>query len=411
MNKLKQIINKTDEPYRIFFPLGILGALIGAGIWIPAWLLQKQFSFLSPEILFFLPRNNYPIQEHILILFNLFLSPIVAGFALTAIPRFTATSPMKPAFVGVLFSLYLSLFVFFFLYSYPIFFYSFSFLFFFSLFYFTAKRYKASGFKFPGYLQVFLAGLFLGALGALFILLSLFLKNETFFAGKILIFYGMLPLIIIGIGTKLIIPVTQGQNPQVRMAWMQRAESIPPTHTLMMIVVFGLSFVFEIVALFHTDLEWVSIVCRASRLGALVFWFIRYFHILEFKSFSGRLSVTIYISIWMFLLGLLGHSFGGRYSAHYAHIYFISGVSLFIMSIMSRVVMSHAGKDLAYEKSSNIFLIFASLLIIAAFNRATAFFLPERTFSHLAYASIIFIVALLIWAFKIGKNIFEVPKD
>ncbi|MCC6276233.1 MAG: NnrS family protein [Leptospiraceae bacterium] len=406
-----KFLNRLEEPYRIFFPLGILGALIGAGIWLPTWLIQERFSFLTPEILFFLPRNSYPVQEHILILFNLFLSPIIAGFTLTAIPRFTATKPMRPVLVGILFSTYLSLFIFFFLYDYPIFFYLFSFLFFFSLFFFTASRYRASSFKFPGYLQVFLTGLCLGAIGSFFILISLFLKNETFVAGKYLIFYGMLPLVIIGIGTKLIIPVTQIQNPQSRMAWMQRAESIPTKHTLVVIGTFGVAFLVEVTGLFFPEFTFVPVICRAARLGALSFWFVRYFHVLEYKSFPGKLSKVLYISMWMFLIGLLGHAFGLKNSAHYAHIYFISGVSLFITSIMSRVVLSHGGVDLAIERTSNIFVVIAVLLAIAAFTRASAFFLPGRTFSHLAYASLLYILAFLLWTFRIGKSLFEKPEE
>ena len=75
--------SKVIEPYRIFFPISIFGAIIGVSLWILTWIYQKQWINFNV--------NSYPILHHINIMTALFLLPVIKGFIFTAIPRFTAT--------------------------------------------------------------------------------------------------------------------------------------------------------------------------------------------------------------------------------------------------------------------------------------------------------------------------------
>src|SRR5438477_8475797 len=67
--------SRTD-PYRIFFPLGTLLGAIGVSIW-PLY----YYGF----------TQGYSGRSHALVQTNGFLYSFIAGFLLTAIPRFTGT--------------------------------------------------------------------------------------------------------------------------------------------------------------------------------------------------------------------------------------------------------------------------------------------------------------------------------
>src|SRR5215467_7577450 len=65
------------EPYRVFFPLGILFGLAGVAIW---------------PIYSFGLTATYSGRAHALVQIYGFLYAFIAGFLLTAVPRFTGTS-------------------------------------------------------------------------------------------------------------------------------------------------------------------------------------------------------------------------------------------------------------------------------------------------------------------------------
>src|SRR5215471_8126085 len=64
------------EPYRLFFPLGILFGLAGVAIW-------PLYSFGLTA--------TYSGRSHALVQTGGFLYAFIAGFLLTAVPRFTGT--------------------------------------------------------------------------------------------------------------------------------------------------------------------------------------------------------------------------------------------------------------------------------------------------------------------------------
>lgn len=66
----------TPDPYRIFFPLGILLGVAGVAIW-PLY----NFGVTA----------TYSGRAHALVQTNGFLYAFIAGFLLTAVPRFTGT--------------------------------------------------------------------------------------------------------------------------------------------------------------------------------------------------------------------------------------------------------------------------------------------------------------------------------
>src|SRR5215467_6399203 len=67
---------KQTDPYRIFFPLGIILGLMGVSIW---------------PLYYFGITQGYSGRAHAFVQTDGFLYAFIVGFLLTAIPRFTGT--------------------------------------------------------------------------------------------------------------------------------------------------------------------------------------------------------------------------------------------------------------------------------------------------------------------------------
>ncbi len=78
---MKNILFKQfHEPYRLFFPLGILFLLSGSVIWVP-----KIWGSL----------DSYPVFLHRSLMLNGFVASFIAGFLMTAAPRFSQTESSR----------------------------------------------------------------------------------------------------------------------------------------------------------------------------------------------------------------------------------------------------------------------------------------------------------------------------
>lgn len=391
---------KEDRPYRFFFPFSVIGAVSAVSLWIFAYAAEKKW--LSPM------ENPYPVQHHILLIVSLFLLPALKGFLYTAIPRFTGTdftgfyTAVFQTVLQVLIS-FLALF-----FENTVLFYIFLNLDFLVLFLFVILRFQRAKGKLSEYLYFIPAGLFLGSAGAVLFCLG-HIKNDLFLFhyGKELILYGLIPCAVFGVGVRLVNMILNRENAEKRTAWIQRAESLKNGRLLSAVFVF---FSLSESAVFYLfSLEYPTLF-RTLRFFICLFLFLRYFRILDFRMYRGRLSLLILISLYSVLLGLGGYAFGGIYAVHLVHLYLISGLALFIAGIMTRVVLSHEGLNLDLEINSAVFPWVTGLFLLAAVTRATAVFVPSGLSSHYAYASLLFILALVIWTVFALKNIISDKK-
>src|SRR5205814_2875685 len=71
-----ELHGKTTDPYRIFFPLGIVLGACGVSIW---------------PLYYYGVTEGYSGRAHALVQTDGFLYAFITGFLLTAIPRFTGT--------------------------------------------------------------------------------------------------------------------------------------------------------------------------------------------------------------------------------------------------------------------------------------------------------------------------------
>src|SRR5215475_9544937 len=75
---LMEMHGTPNDPYRIFFPLGILLGVMGVSIW---------------PLYYFGITEGYSGRSHAFVQTDGFLYAFIAGFLLTALPRFTGTQP------------------------------------------------------------------------------------------------------------------------------------------------------------------------------------------------------------------------------------------------------------------------------------------------------------------------------
>src|SRR5438034_7409234 len=73
-----ELHGKPADPYRIFFPLGIVLGAMGVSIW---------------PLYYFGLTEGYSGRAHAFVQTDGFLYSFILGFLLTAIPRFTGTQP------------------------------------------------------------------------------------------------------------------------------------------------------------------------------------------------------------------------------------------------------------------------------------------------------------------------------
>src|SRR5262249_22243085 len=76
--RIMELHGQPTDPYRIFFPLGIVLGVMGVAIW---------------PLYYFGVTANYSGRVHAFVQTDGFLYAFIAGFLLTAIPRFTGTDP------------------------------------------------------------------------------------------------------------------------------------------------------------------------------------------------------------------------------------------------------------------------------------------------------------------------------
>lgn len=386
------------EPYRLFFPLGIPGAILASGIWFFYWLSNLQFISFN---------QSYPAIFHSEQMFGLFLLPILSGFLFTFIPRATASELPSLKMLLLFFAGEVILFSTAYLEN-RIYFFILFLLLFTGLGVFTFDRLSKIKLKFLGSLIFLPGGLLLGIIGLGFIVLSL-TAHSTFLhrAGKSLLYYGMMPALIFAIGSKLILPLVASGNPEIRAAWFQKLSEISHRKVILFFLFFSLAFIIELLDVFIFQTSYLFSFYRGILFLTCSIWMVKYFHIFEIKHFKGASPALFLVSSYSFVIGLGGIAIFPNYAVHFAHFYFIGGISLLILVIMTRVVLSHGGQDLEPEKKSKWIYAMGILLVLAALTRVTVFLVPAVAVSHYAYAALFFITTLIIWLVRFGKFMFK----
>lgn len=368
----------SRDPFRLFFPVGILFLLIGLLIWVPRiW---------NPE--------DYPVLMHRGLVLNGFAACFVGGFLLTAVPRFSQTDFARPWEIGILSLTILVGVCSGHFENEPLMFLASGgtglFLLFFVLR--RIRKRKAN----PPYSFLFL---FLGL-----ILWTLSGIGAFFGAGeemKELHYHGSLMAIILGVGSRLL-PGIMG-HAEIVSAQREHYEAPVPLLKTVPLPFFALIFLYVIS--FFLPGEW------SVRVPAIIVTIIgfTYWKIHSLPRERTALTKSLWITAWLIILSYILRAVWTDGAIHLSHAFFINGIVLLSLLVATRVIQSHGPKDKELENWKGLYFV-TFLIFFASATRVSAFLLPEQYLTHLGYGSVLLVLAILIWSGKYLRYVREVPK-
>ena len=368
MIKIRHLNFMFHEPYRIFFPLGSLFLSWGALVWLPLiW-----------------GGGDYPIIAHRYLMLNGFVACFIAGFLMTAIPRFsqTDTASKKEVCSFLLVTLAGLLFAY---WSNEKVVFLFSSLQAFIILIFMLSRIRRRKENPPfSFIFIFVGLLFWFASG-----LGCIFFNEDYF--KQLHYEGAITSIILGVGSRLIpgilghVSIVQSQ----RKAYEQSKNilSTVPVSFILLILTFISSYFFH-----H---PWGAYI-RALAVTIIAF---KYWRLWLLPVEKTALTFSIWMSCWFIVISFFMKAIWQDGLIHIGHSFFISGIVLLSLLVATRVLQSHGPQDKNLENSKTLYVV-TGLLFLAAATRVSAYFLADRYLSHLAYSSIILVSAITLWSFR-----------
>lgn len=364
-------MNSEVDAYRYFFPAGWLLGLWGVFLWV----------------LFPWGLVTYPGLSHPEIMMGGFFLCFVAGFLMTAAPKFTNTfgpSTFDHLTSGVL----IGLLIFAAAWYQPVFFYAvvtavFIFLIRYMLVRFiNRKSNPPDSFVFLGF------GLISGLLGALGMLASHVaeIPFELRNFARALFLNAYIMCLVVGVGSRLI-PALLGFAPLPT----EKTIFSSPRKSLFIVLgaLFIASYALEVFANERGGYLLRSLV--------LTYIFIVLWQIHRLPARKAAQTFGLWASGWFVLLGHWTVVFFVNYRIHILHVILVSGLALMTLMIAIRVGLSHGKHDMSLEKNSKALIVGGGLVALAGLTRLSAGFTPAIYQSHLLYAAITWMLGLIIW--------------
>jgi uncharacterized protein involved in response to NO len=372
------------EPFRIFFPLGLLLGMIGVALW-------PLFVWHAIEF--------YPAQAHVRLMIEGLMGSFIIGFLGTAGPRLLDAAPLIAAETCLLLVLqigsallhlaqrqtggdivFLTLLL---LFAGMM-----------------AKRARARSDLPPPQFVLVLFGL-LNAVAGIFVITAVrSLTNESVAnrLGSLMLNEGFVLFPILGVGAFFFPKLLGGAKPQpsdlriATMLWITRAVIAALTG-----VIIWSSFVLE-------ALGWTRTAALVRGLTTLTY-FVAQGHLLEKPSGPPFLAHCFRLGALLLVAGLLLPVVLPAYRLANLHLTFIGGFSVILFTVSTRVIIGHAGQSHLFRKRLRFLVVALTLLVTATIARVGADFIPNARNSHLVYAALIWLLAAAVWAAALGPKL------
>lgn len=367
------------DPFRIFFPLGAVFAFAGVAPWV-----SQLFSHAS-----------YPRDLHRMLMINGFLLSFVAGFLLTAIPRFTGARHATIGEIGVIFAglilatagaLFNASSMNFACASAVIV----------TLMLFAIRRFRQRQSN-PPYTFVFIGvGLSLWLI-ALIGQIAPIGGQEVF---RDLFSNGAIMAIVLGVGGRLI-PGILGWS-EIVLTQRVQYESPSSFWSVVPFDVWGWLAVF--IGSFFLEPFLPLRICFLLRGITTLYFGIKYWVILKPPPTKNFLTWSLWLCCWCLTLGYFLPAIWISAVPHALHLILIGGFSLLTLLISTRVAFAHSGPGVESEKTTRSISVFTCLILMAMLTRVTAILWPSVYFDHLAYAAIFWLLALFVWLWIIFRG-------
>ncbi|MCC7440781.1 MAG: NnrS family protein [Bdellovibrionales bacterium] len=364
----------TQNPFRLFFPLGLGFAIWSAAVWI-------AFG-VAPE-----SARAYPGQLHADGMVGGFLFLFSTGFLMTAVPKFTRSFSAQRWELGVGVGIAAALGVCTASESTTAFHWvSFSGIA--CLIGFAGRRLLARTQNPPPFFVFVGVGLLSGLLGALGLALtdSAGLDAAWIPTARALYFTGMMLGLVIGVGGRLL-PMLLGHS--------AAPVSDPAAGRIPLALWMALAFLLGSYLALALGLANTGPALRAA--SALLVGF-RFWRLHQLPPRKGVQPFLIWLSAWSIVLGLLTAALFPRYALHLMHLVYVSGMGLMTLMVATRVTLAHGGHDMALEAGSRALILTGVLVVLAALTRVSAGWLPSGYLTHLAYAAVCWILGVVVWS-------------
>jgi uncharacterized protein involved in response to NO len=364
------------EPFRIFFPAGILIGIAGVALWP---LYYAGFVI------------TYPGTGHARLMIEGFMASFIIGFLGTAGPRITLTSPFSRREVVALFTLDLLATGLHFGDAHragDVLFVIFIGLFIFSI----GRRFVRRQDSPPPNFVLVALGLLNGLFGAVLVALSEnAVYSVTYRVGAALLEQGFVLLPILGVAPFLLprlLNVAQSNDlPESRKlppGWIPQAAFA----ALVGVIIDG-TFVAEAFG--------AAAVAGWVRFGAVMIY------VMAKIPQSGRsfLGNCLRAGIAAVPVGLAMELLWPQYRIGALHILFISAFSFVALTVAVRVVFGHSGRMDLLRKPLPFFVVAGALIFLAMLSRYVADVAPRARTIHLVVASASWLLAALIWIVRV----------
>lgn len=387
MKRMCQMV--LQEPYRVFFPLGVLAGIWGVMMW----------PMMYAGWLRFYPGEPGGAHAHLMI--EGFMGAFVLGFLGTAFPRLTGNRPWFAAeFLALLllwsitvtshatghvtagdaaFSMMLAV-----------------------LLTGLAGRwiFGHRDTPPPGFVLVF-AGILGAAVAAGYLSCNPGSAMEFRQFARLWLFQGFLLLPLMGIGP-YVLPRFFGANSEHSFAdsptppsgWWRRAVSA---------IIAGLL----VVASFALEVGGPPMAGHLLRAVVIFAWFaleIPILRRLKLPSTPGNVARWALVGL---VAGCICAAIWPLARVGSLHLFFVSGLGMITLAVGTRVILGHSGRHDLLEGKSVWLRWMAGLIILAATTRMSADFLPGVRVSHHIYAAWTWAIAAVIWLLALAKYLFR----
>ena len=377
-----------SDPYRLFFPLGIVLGVAGVSIW-PAYIAG-----LTP---------TYSGRAHAFVQAEGFLYAFVAGFLLTAIPRFTGTkAPGRFAQIVLAVLLVLASAAFE-LQSFVLGHLAFGAAHL-TLIVLAARRFLRRQQEPPDTFVLVGMGLACGVLAAFFnaaVALE-WIDPGWDLLGRRLLTEGMVLLLVLGVGGFLG-PRLLGFAP---MPFVQVGVAIEPRRRVGRYLAAGIALALSLILEYGAGMPGLACV-RAAIASAVLLATVRPWRAPATRT---TLSWCVWTACWLVIAALWSSAIAPAYRVDLLHILFMGGFTLLILAVGTRVTLSHGGYGLQAERRSWPLRIGIATGLIALAARVGAGFTPESYFEHLMWASAFWIAGVTLWGGYLVRLILGSPR-
>ena len=379
------------EPFRIFFPIGVLAGIIGVALW------PMHFNGVT---------EFYPGVAHARIMGYGLFGGFIVGFLGTAMPRLLSVKPLGTFLVLALVLLHLGMvgcFVLSKIFVGDLLFVTLLAIFLISL---VRRLPQRKDIPPPGFVLVGLAFLCAGA-GAVLSIVQ-YTRETDFYTvtlQRLLSYQGFVLLPILGIGPFLL-PRFFGMPSRHNFA---ESAKPPPGWWKKALLALGAgllilgSFFLEAAGFFRTG--------HALRFGTVLIYLIveMPFHLAP--EMRNTLGASIRIAFVLVLAGFLAVAIFPEYRVALLHLTLIGGFAVITFTVATRVVFGHSGNIERLKARNRWFVAAMALMIVGMATRISGDLWPRVLTSHYGYGGLLWIAGVLLWASYVLPSVLVADRE